>query len=180
VYYDIIMTGFGGQGIQIISQIVATASIRKGLEITFLPSYGVEKRGGRTNVTLVISDEEIGAFITNQPVSVIAMDTIGLDEFQDQIIPGGLLVVNTSLVPEKNITRNDINILPVKCNDIAIEMGNARMANMIALGAFAGRIDFLDLSDLETAMQEVIPERLKHFIPDNLKAIKRGIELSSR
>ena len=107
MYYDVIMAGFGGQGIQMISQIVALAAIRRGLNVTYLPSYGVEKRGGRTNVTLVIADEEIGSMVTNHPKCVIAMDTIAVDKYRDQVAPKGLLIANASLVPEAMLDRGD-------------------------------------------------------------------------
>jgi len=152
VYYDVIMAGFGGQGIQTISQIVALAAIRRGLNVTFLPSYGVEKRGGRTNVTLVIADEEIGSMVTNHP---------------------------RSLVPESMLDRNDITPLALKCNDEALALGSVKLSNMIALGAFLRKSEILDFEDVEAVMDEVTPERLKHTIPANLDAIRRGMEVAA-
>lgn len=178
MYYDVIMAGFGGQGIQIISQMVAVAAIRKGLNLSYLPSYGVEKRGGRTNVTLVISDDEIGSMVTDRPLSVIAMDTIALEKYQEQVAPGGLLIVNTSLVPEGLAVRTDIDTLRLKCNEEAIALGSAKLANMIALGSFIQRSRILDFEDIKSVMGEVIPERLKKTIANNLKAVQRGMELA--
>ena len=178
MYYDVIMAGFGGQGIQTISQPVAFGSIEKGLEVSFLPSYGGEKRGGRTNVTIVISDEEIRSPITNHPLSVIAMDTISLEKFQPQIAEKGLLISNSSLIPENLINRGDITTLSVHCNDEALNLGNPKLANMIALGAFITLTDFLSLDEIEAVMERVIPERLKETIPMNLKALQRGIEIA--
>ncbi len=178
MYYDTIMSGFGGQGIQTISILVATAAINKGMEVSYLPSYGVEKRGGRTDVFMVLSDEEIGSPITNHPLSVIALDTIALDTYQDQLAPGGLLIYNSSLIPGELIVRDDINVIALKCNEEAVAAGNPKLANMIALGAFMERIDFLSYDEIEEAMGEVIPERLKKHIPGNLKAILRGMELA--
>ncbi len=179
MYYDVIMAGFGGQGIQIISQIVAVAAIKKGLGVTYLPSYGVEKRGGRTNVTLVVSDEEIGSMVTNTPLSIIAMDTIALEKYQPMVAPGGLVIANTSLIPEDLLSRTDVKNLPLRCNEEAIALGSAKVANMIALGAFIERAHFLDLADVEGVMEEVVPERLKKTIPGNLKAIRRGMDLAA-
>lgn len=179
MYYDVIMAGFGGQGIQIISQLVAEACINRGLELSYLPSYGVEKRGGRTNVTLVVSDGEIGSPITNHPVAVIAMDRIALEKYMPMIAPQGLLVANTSLIPEEIITRNDITALKIPCNDEALKLGGTRVSNMIALGAFLERTKIVGFDDIEKAMGSVIPERLKHTIPGNLAALRRGMELAA-
>ncbi|MDI9426000.1 MAG: 2-oxoacid:acceptor oxidoreductase family protein [Spirochaetota bacterium] len=178
MYYDVIMAGFGGQGIQTISQIVALAAIRRGLNVTFLPSYGVEKRGGRTNVTLVIADEEIGSMVTNHPRCVIAMDTIAVDKYRDQVARKGLLIANTSLVPESMLDRNDITPLALKCNDEALALGSVKLSNMIALGAFLQKTKILGFDDVEAVMDEVTPERLKHTIPANLEAIRRGMEIA--
>ncbi len=178
MYYDVIMSGFGGQGIQIISQLLAVACIQKGLELSYLPSYGVEKRGGRTNVTVVISDEEIGAPITNHPLSVLALDSIALEKFQPMVMPGGILIANSSLIDPEAISRNDITALRVPCNDEAISMGNPKLANMIALGVFLAKTSFLEFADIESCINQVIPERLNHTIPQNLDAIRRGMELA--
>jgi 2-oxoglutarate ferredoxin oxidoreductase subunit gamma len=180
LYYDVIMAGFGGQGIQIISQIVAVAAIKKGLNVTYLPSYGVEKRGGRTNVTMVISDGEIGSMVTNRPRCVIAMDTIALDKYQGQVARDGLLIVNTSLVPEESVTRSDLTALRLRCNEEALALGSAKLSNMIALGTFIVKSRILEYTDLEAVMDEVIPERLKKTIESNLKAIRRGMELAGK
>jgi 2-oxoglutarate ferredoxin oxidoreductase subunit gamma len=179
MYYDVIMAGFGGQGIQIISQIVAVAAIKKGLSVTYLPSYGVEKRGGRTNVTLVVSDGEIGSMVTNTPVSIIAMDTIALEKYQPMVSPGGLVIANTSLIATELLSRGDIDNLPIPCNEEAIAMGSPKVANMIALGAFIARAHFLEYADVEGVMQEVVPDRLKKTIPGNLAAIRRGMEIAA-
>lgn len=179
LYYDVIMAGFGGQGIQTISQIVALAAIRKGLNVTYLPSYGVEKRGGRTNVTLVIADEEIGSMVTNHPKCVIAMDTIAVDKYQAQVAPMGLFITNASLVPESMLDRKDIEPLPLRCNDEALSLGSAKLSNMIALGAFLQRSGILGIGDVESVMDDVTPERLKKTIPANLEAIRRGIEIAA-
>ena len=177
MYYDVIMAGFGGQGIQIISQILAYAALKKGLELTFLPSYGVEKRGGRTNVTLVISDEEIGSPITNHPLSVLAKDRIAVEKFGPEVMENGLLIANTSLVPSDLLSRGDITTVGVPCNDEAIQMGSPKLANMIALGAFLEKTKVLEFSDIEAVIADVIPERLKEMIPANLDAVKRGMAI---
>lgn len=178
MYFDVIMAGFGGQGIQIISQIVVVAAIKKNLNVTYLPSYGVEKRGGRTNVTIVISDEEIGSPVVNHPLSVIAMDRIAAEKLQPCITPGGFLIANSSLIPDELMNRSDISVLKLRCNDEAITLGGAKLANMIALGSFVRKTGFLDYNDIEEVLPQVIPERLQTTIPDNLRAIKRGLELS--
>lgn len=177
MYYDTIMAGFGGQGIQTISLLVAVAAINKGLEVSYLPSYGVEKRGGRTNVIMVISDEEIGSPIINHPMCVIALDSIALSTYQDKLQTGGTLIFNTSLIPKEQVTRLDIEVIPLGCNEEAIAIGNAKLANMVALGAYITQAGFVSFDEIVAAMDEVIPERLKKFIPANKTAIQRGMEL---
>jgi len=179
MYYDVIMTGFGGQGIQTISLIVALAAMEKGLEVTYLPSYGVEKRGGRTNVYVIVSDEEIGSPITNTPSALLALDIIGLEFYQAMLDRKSLLIANTSLIPEEKInTKDGVQVMKVKINEEAIAMGNPKLANMITLGCFVERLSFLGYEDLKAVIGDVIPERLKDTIPENLKAIERGIEIA--
>ncbi|MBN2077981.1 MAG: 2-oxoacid:acceptor oxidoreductase family protein [Spirochaetes bacterium] len=179
MYYDVIMTGFGGQGIQTISLFVALAAMKKGLEVTYLPSYGVEKRGGRTDVYVIVSDEEIGAPITNAPSALIALDIIGLEFYKKTLREGSLLIANTSLIPEEKIKApKGVDVAGVRFNEEAIAMGNPRLANMLTLGCFVERAHFLAYEDCEGVAGEVIPERLRETIPDNLKAIRRGIEIA--
>jgi 2-oxoglutarate ferredoxin oxidoreductase subunit gamma len=181
MYYDVIMTGFGGQGIQTISLIVALAAMEKDLNVTYLPSYGVEKRGGRTDVYVIISDEEIGSPITNTPRALIAMDVIGLVFYQDMLDAGSLLIANTSLIPESKIrVKEGVRVVKIRTNDEAIAMGNPKMANMITLGCFIGQFTSLTIDDLKAVIGQVIPERLKETIPGNIKAIERGIEMAGR
>jgi len=178
MYYDVIMTGFGGQGIQTISLIMALASIKKGLEVTYLPSYGVEKRGGRTNVFVIVSDQEIGSPITNNPKSLIAMDGIGLAFYQTMLHDGALLLANTSLIHEREISFSGGPVIAKKFNDEAIALGNPKLANMVMLGSFIEKVDFLTMEDLEAVIHDVIPDRLKETIPMNIKAIQRGMEIA--
>lgn len=178
MYYDMIMAGFGGQGIQIISQLVAVAAIEKGLEVTYLPSYGVEKRGGRTNVYLVLSDEEIGSPITNHPYAILVMDQIAYDTYIPILKPDGLLVANESLIDTSTYKRNDITACRIFCNEEAVKLGNPKLANMIALGALIKNSSFLTVDDLEKVIDQVIPERLAHTIPANMQAIRYGYDLA--
>ncbi len=177
MYHDIIMTGFGGQGIQMISQLVAVSSIEKDLNVSFLPSYGVEKRGGRTNVTLIISDEEIGSPITNTPGIILAMDLVGLEFYQEQLRKGGLLIVNSSLIPDEKIHGSGREVIKVKCNEEAVKMGNPRLANMVTLGSLIQRVPFIGIDDIKKVIEKVMPEHHREKIPDNLRAIERGIEI---
>jgi 2-oxoglutarate ferredoxin oxidoreductase subunit gamma len=178
MYYDVIMTGFGGQGIQTISLIMALASINKGMEVTYLPSYGVEKRGGRTDVYVTVSDQEIGSPITNTPKALIALDGIGLAFYQKMLQPGSLLIANTSLIKPDEISFRNGKVVALKFNDEAIAMGNPKLANMVTLGAFISRIDFLTMEDVEAVIGDVIPERLKEMIPLNLRAIQQGMDIA--
>ena len=177
--YDIIMTGFGGQGVQTISLIVAHAAMEKGLHVTYLPSYGVEKRGGRTNVYLIVSDDEIGSPITNTPQALIALDAIGLSFFQKMLSQGSLLIANTSLTQEDAIAvQEGVRVLMVRFNEEAAALGNPKLANMITLGCFLEETALVSFEDVCSVMEEVIPERLHRTIPENVRAIDRGIAIA--
>lgn len=179
MYYDIIMTGFGGQGIQTISLLLAHAAMNKGLEVSYLPSYGVEKRGGRTNVYLIVSDEEIGAPITNTPQALLALDEVGLSFFQKMLGSGSLLIANTSLIPEGAIAvREGVRVIKARCNEEASALGNPLLANMITLGCFLEETTLVSYEEVCGVMQEVIPERLHKTIPENTRAIERGMAIA--
>ena len=174
-----IMSGIGGQGILFSGLCLAWTAMLEGHEVTYLPSYGVEKRGGRTTVTVVLSDHEIGSPITNHPLCVIAMDVLALDKYQVMVAPGGSLIANTSLIPDEKIERGDISAITIRCNEEALSLGTAKVANMIALGAFLERSPILGFDDIERVMGDVFPERLHAKIPLNLTALTRGMEIAA-
>jgi len=174
MYYDVFISGFGGQGILLAGQLLAEAAMEKGLNVTFFPSYGVEMRGGTARCTVIFSGEEIGSPIVDSPQCVIAMNQPSLLLYQEAVAEGGLLIVNSSLAKMEDVTRKDIEIRSVPMSEMAIELGNARLANMVALGSFAGLSGAIASEELTGALESVISERHKRFIPLNERAILEG------
>ncbi len=176
MYFDVIMAGFGGQGVMLIGNLLAYGAMNQGVNVTFFPSYGVEMRGGTANCTVVVSDKEIGSPIVGQPKSLIIMNKPSLDKFQPRLEKNGLLIFNSSLIDPKNVSRKDIKVVAIPMNELAMELGNARLANMIAIGAFIKLTDVVNIESLKDSLKNVISERNLKFIPDNIKAIEKGFE----
>ena len=143
------------------------------LHVTWIPSYGPEMRGGTANCTVVIADEEIGSPMVSRPYAVIAMNRPSLDKYEDLIKEDGLLIVNQSMV-DREVTRSGIRTVLVPGNDIAEELGDRRMTNMVLIGALLANLDILPLSAIEKALKEHLPERHHKLLPLNLEALQRG------
>jgi len=180
MYHDVIMAGFGGQGIMLIGDILAYAAMGEGKRITYMPTYGVEMRGGTANCTIMISDEEIGSPMTGHPYAVIVMNGPSLVKFQPKVRPGGFLLVNTSLIEAEQVTRKDIDTLLLPANDIALELGNGKIANMVALGGYVERTQVVSLESIKGVLPKVIAERYHKTLPLNVKAIETGAQLARR
>jgi 2-oxoglutarate ferredoxin oxidoreductase subunit gamma len=170
---EIILSGFGGQGIMFAGQILSYAAMDAGKQVTWIPSYGPEMRGGTANCTVVIADEEIGSPVVKNPDVALAMNLPSLDKYEPMVKPGGVLVVNTSMV-DRPTRRKDITVVTVPCNEIAEEIGSPRLANMVAAGALLAGMTVLTLNDLETALNNHMPGRHKHLLPKNVEALKKG------
>lgn len=175
-YYDIIVAGFGGQGVLAIGNLLAYAAMKEGRHVTFLPTYGVEMRGGTANCTVVISSKDIGSPIVQRPHAVISMNLPSLLKYGLRVLPSGLLMVNTSLVDLKEVSRNDVDLLAIPVNDIANQNGNPKLANMIALGAFIEKTKLVRMTSVSDALAMVFDERHHGLIPSNIKAIQIGAE----
>ncbi|RTZ93820.1 MAG: 2-oxoacid:ferredoxin oxidoreductase subunit gamma [Deltaproteobacteria bacterium] len=173
---SVIMAGFGGQGILLIGNMLAYAGLEEGKQVTYMPAYGVEMRGGTANCTVVVADEPIGSPIVGKPDAVIVMNLPSLKKFESWIKPGGILLFNTSLVPTEQQKRTDITAYPVPANDLATEMGNARLANMILIGAYVAATGVVSQDSLINSLSKVISERNARFIPQNIEAIKLGAQ----
>lgn len=172
---EIIISGFGGQGTLYAGQVYAYAGMDEGKHVTWIPSYGPEMRGGTANCTVVISDEEIGSPSALHPRAVIALNLPSLDKYEPLVAPGGFLIVNESMV-NRQPTRTDIHWLMIPANNIARELGNERVANMVLLGALEANMKALPDGALERALQAHTAERLKKFIGMNIEAMHRGAE----
>lgn len=170
---EFFLAGFGGQGLMFAGQMLAYAAMDKGKEVTWIPSYGPEMRGGTANCTVVVADEEIGSPLVENPTGAIVMNLPSLDKYESAVKPGGVLVVNSSMV-DREVKRNDINWVALPCNEIAEEAGNKRMATIVATGALLELLPVLSLDEIEGALNLHMPERLKKTLPQNLEALKRG------
>ena len=175
---DVIMAGFGGQGILLIGKMLAYAGMHQGKEVSWLPSYGPEMRGGTCNCTVVISDRPVGSPVIQSPRAVLAMNLPSLEKFESSVKPGGLLIVNSSLI-SREPGRKDIRVLKVPANDIAVELGNPKGANMVALGAYLGATQAVNLEEMESLIRETFASKPK-VVEANVIALKRGYEFGQQ
>lgn len=172
---EVIISGFGGQGTLYAGQVLAYAAMDEGKQVTWIPSYGPEMRGGTANCTVVISDEEIGSPTVKYPKAVLALNLPSLDKYEQMIAPGGCIVVNESMVNRKP-TRTDIRVVLLPANEIAREIGNERSTNMVMLGALLANMDILPIEALEKALKNHTAQRLQKFVEMNIQALRRGAE----
>ena len=146
-----------------------------GLEVTWIPSYGPEMRGGTANCTVIIADDEIGSPLVKNPPLAIALNLPSFDKYEDVLAAGGTLIVNQSMV-DRRARRDDINVIFVPCNEIAEEIGDKKLLNMVAVGALLTALPEISVTDVEKALEGHLPERHKHLLPKNYEALKRGYE----
>ncbi len=171
---SIVIAGFGGQGVLFAGQLLAYAALGAGKQVTWIPSYGPEMRGGTAHCTVVIGDEPIGAPLVRNPDVAITLNLPSTDKYEPLVKPGGLLVVNRSLV-QRPIQRQDITVLAVPADDMATELGNRRLANVILLGAMLAVRPILEPAAIEQALAEHLPERHAHLLELNKQALQAGM-----
>jgi 2-oxoglutarate ferredoxin oxidoreductase subunit gamma len=176
---EVFLAGFGGQGVMFAGQVLSYAAMDVGKEVTWIPSYGPEMRGGTANCTVVIADEEIGSPLVQNPPAAIIMNLPSLDKYEPMIKPGGVLVVNSSMV-DRDVARSDISWVSLPCNEIAEEAGDRRMANIVATGALLALLPVLTLGNIEAALNAHMPGRHKNLLPKNVEALKRGAEYAKQ
>lgn len=180
MYRDVIIAGFGGQGVLLAGNLLAQAGMESGLEVTFIPVYGAEMRGGTANCTVVLSDEPVGAPIVARPLSLIAMNGPSLAKFQPALRADGVQVVNTSLVDETAVDPARRSLL-IPVNRIADEeIGNPRLANMVALGAWIRATDCVALQAVQGALAGTLSARYHHLIPQNAAALEAGYAFADK
>jgi 2-oxoglutarate ferredoxin oxidoreductase subunit gamma len=174
---EFLFAGFGGQGVMFAGQVVAYAAMDTGKEVTWIPSYGPEMRGGTANCTVVVADEEIGSPLVNNPPAIVVMNLPSLDKYEPLVKAGGVLVVNASMV-DRDVQREDITSVAVPCNEIAETLGDRRMANIVATGALLALLPVLKMDAIEAALTAHMPGRHKHLLPKNFEALHRGAEFA--
>jgi 2-oxoglutarate ferredoxin oxidoreductase subunit gamma len=170
----IIIAGFGGQGVLMLGKLLAAAGMIEGKRVTWLPAYGPEMRGGTANCHVIISDEEIGAPIVSEATGLIAMNLPSLDRFEPSVLPGGWLLLNSSLIPRAPI-RGDLRSLPIPVNEIAQRQGSQRVANVVMLGACLAICHPVEKASVVAAIEEVLGQSKKHLLSINLNALEAGL-----
>lgn len=171
--YSIILAGFGGQGILSAGRIVASAALIEGHEVSWFPSYGPEMRGGTANCGVVVSDSMIGSPVINDTDVLIALNGPSLDKFTRQVKPGGLIIVDSTLV-QAIPSRRDVVFFSIPASDMANELGNLNFAVVFLLGCLAANSDCMSRDSFEAALKEVLPKRHHHLIPEELEVFDKG------
>jgi len=156
---------------------LAYAGMHEGKEVSWLPSYGPEMRGGTCNCTVVVSDKPVGSPVIRSPRAVVAMNLPSLEKFEPDIRSGGLLLINSSLI-DRGTERDDLTVIEVPANEMATELGNPRGANMVALGAYLGATDAVSLEEIENVIRETFAAK-PAVIEVNIEALHKGYELGA-
>lgn len=173
-----LVAGFGGQGVLLIGQLIAKAAMRQGCEVSWMPSYGPEMRGGEANCAVVVSDEPIGSPLVSEPPVLVAMNKPSLEKFMPMMATGGILLYNSSLISDP-VLRDDIKVIAVPCNEIAEQLKNNRVSNMVMLGAIQAVTDFSTDENLEGTLREWLGEKKAAMLDINMTAIAEGRKLLS-
>jgi len=172
----IISAGFGGQGVMSLGMLITYAGMVENKEVSWLPSYGPEMRGGTANCSVIVSDEKVGSpIITNDATTAVIMNLPSLEKFEKDVAPGGKIFINSSLITKK-VERDDVDVYYIPCNEIAVELGNPKIANMVMLGAFLAVTELVKDDSVVEAFKKVFGPSKEKFIPLNVEAIKRGQE----
>ena len=171
---EIIISGFGGQGALAIGKNLAEAGMAEGLNVTWAPSYGPEMRGGTANCSVVLSDKPVGSPVFAHPTELIALNEPSLMKFEDGVLPGGTVFVNCDVVTDK-VQRPDLTAYYIPCSKIADEVGNAKVSNMVMLGAYVAATKILKPETIEEMIHEMFSGAKAKFIPLNIEAFYRGM-----
>jgi len=172
------MAGFGGQGIMFMGKLLANASMRECKNVTWLPSYGPQMRGGTANCMVIISPQQIGSPFILEPSSLIVMNRPSLHKFESSVQSGGLITINSSMIKDE-IRRKDIKTLKIPATEVAEDLGTIRVSNMVALGAFIGVKPIVTLDSLINSLDQVLSSRNKELLNLNRVALSHGCEMMS-
>ncbi|MFW5980833.1 MAG: 2-oxoacid:acceptor oxidoreductase family protein [Halanaerobiaceae bacterium] len=170
---EIIIAGFGGQGVMSMGKILAYAGMKEEKEVSWIPSYGPEMRGGTAHCTVTISDKKIPSPMSSNPDTIIVMNFPSLKKFTSRVKEKGLLLLNSSLI-DTSVKREDVTVIEVPANNIARELGSNKIANMVMLGAYIGEKKLVNIETIKVALKEVLPERRHNLISVNKKALEKG------
>lgn len=171
--HEVIMAGFGGQGVMAMGKILVEAALKEGKNVSWLPSYGPEMRGGTANCNVIISEEQIGAPTVTEATAALILNRPSLDKYEKDVVPGGALLINSSLI-DKKATRTDIKVHYIPANDIANELGTGKIANMVMLGAYLAVSGAAKQDTIMEIITEIFGEKKASVIPVNKEALVRG------
>ncbi|HSQ26420.1 MAG TPA: 2-oxoacid:acceptor oxidoreductase family protein [Anaerolineales bacterium] len=174
---EIILAGFGGQGILFAGQLLTYAGMEAGMEVTWIPSYGPEMRGGTANCTVIIADLPIGAATVKNPKAALVFNLPSLDKYEPLVVPGGVLIANSSLM-NRDFMRTDLKSVMIPANEIAESLGDKRLTNMVMLGAMLEKLPILSIEAIEKTLESHLPSRHKHLLQSNHEALIRGVEFA--
>ena len=155
------------------------AGVEEDLQVSWVPSYGPEMRGGTANCTVIISDERIGSPLVEHPSEIVVMNRAALAKFGPQVQPGGTIFINSSIVPD-TVNRSDVQVHYVPCDDIARELGNSKVSNMVMLGAYVAATKVLQVKTIENMIHEMFTGKKAKLVPLNMDALQRGIACVER
>jgi len=176
---EILIAGFGGQGILFAGQVLAYAAMDAGKEVTWIPSYGPEMRGGTANCTVIIADDLIGAPTVRNPKGAMVFNLPSFDKYEPLVVPGGVLIANASLI-NRGFQRTDLQSVLIPANDMAEALGDKRLINMVMLGAMMGKLLVLPIEAIEKALENHLPERHRRLLPVNFMALHQGAEFAQK
>lgn len=175
-YEEIVIAGFGGQGIILTGKLLAQTAMQAGKEVTYMPSYGAEVRGGTANCMVIISEKKIACPVVGNPDSLIVMNKASLTKFGPRLKKNGLLIMNSSLIDTEPQLDETIEIISIPADDLAVELGSQKSANMVALGAYLQKREYLSAEEAAQALPDVLAKRYHKTLPVNTKALQRGAE----
>ena len=176
--HELIIAGFGGQGVLSMGQLLVRAGLLENKEVSWLPSYGPEMRGGSANCSVIISDEPVVAPIVTDASCLMAMNRPSLEKFEKSVVPGGMIFVNSSLIDIK-VSRSDVKAYYIPCNEIAARLGNSKVAGNVMLGAFIAATGAVSIDDVMTSLSYTLKNK-QHLMGVNRQALETGEQLISK
>lgn len=172
---SVVIAGFGGQGLLFAGQVLARAAVADGREAFWIPSYGPEMRGGTASCTVIVGDEPIGSPVIDRADAAIAMNFPSLEKYGPRVAPGGLLIINASLVTD-SARRPDIEELQLPCTELAAQAGDDRLVSVVALGALVGKLRPVDPAAVVAALREIVGKKRPEALAADLAAFRAGME----
>jgi 2-oxoglutarate ferredoxin oxidoreductase subunit gamma len=173
---EIVIAGFGGQGIMLTGKLLAQTAMKAGKEVTYMPAYGAEVRGGTANCMVVIAENEIACPLVSKPDSLIVLNKASLTKFAPRLKNSGLIILNSSLIDVDPEVDDSIEVFSIPADDIAVELGNPKSTNMVALGAYLQKRGYLTPDAAAEALPDVLAKRYHKMLPVNIEALQKGGE----